>query len=76
MKRYILFAGYSFYPEGGWCDFKGDFDCTDDAEAHLSNISDGESLIWHHVIDTETMSLMPGHADADLTKFRVEVDSL
>lgn len=27
-KRYLVFAGYDYYPEGGWGDFQGSFDTT------------------------------------------------
>ena len=31
MKRYLLFSGYYYYPEGGWEDFRGSFDTIEEA---------------------------------------------
>jgi hypothetical protein len=33
VKRYLLFEFWSYYPEGGWNDFKGSFDTVAEAEA-------------------------------------------
>lgn len=49
MKRFLLFAGRTYYSAGGWGDFKGSFDTHKDAKLA------GEMLIdnWFHIIDTE-----------------------
>jgi hypothetical protein len=57
MKRYIVFAGYQYYPSGGWRDFCGDFDTKDEAHAHGQDMTwktRGGNLDWYHVVDTET----------------------
>ncbi len=35
MKRYLTFFGSKYYPGGGMCDFRGDFDAKNDAMDHL-----------------------------------------
>ena len=35
MKPYLLFCGDTYYPLGGWEDFKGSFDTLEDARAAM-----------------------------------------
>ena len=61
MKRYLLFSGYSYYPSGGWRDFKGSFDGLEEAlqAGHKCmqqpdpgcTAADGP---WCHVVDSAT----------------------
>lgn len=56
MKRYLLFAGHTYYPSGGRNDFKGDFDCIQDAvqwiEDEKANVKEyWGHLDWWHVVD-------------------------
>lgn len=59
LKRYLLFLGGSFYPQGGWNDFAGSFDGLREAreaaarEARLREDSDGIEA-WWHVVDSLT----------------------
>jgi len=48
MKRYLLFAGDSYYPGGGAADFIEDFESIDDAKAHHVRCD------WFHIIDIHT----------------------
>jgi hypothetical protein len=32
-KRFLLFTYSTYYPGGGWCDFRGSFDTIDEAAA-------------------------------------------
>lgn len=50
MKRYIAFVGSTYYPEGGWDDFAGDFDDPDEAAADVQS----NDWNWGHVIDLTT----------------------
>lgn len=54
MKRFLMFAGSNYYPAGGWDDFRGAFDTSEEAfaEARWRFNMDFE---WFHVVDTETM---------------------
>lgn len=49
MKRFILFAGSEYYPGGGWNDFRGFFDSTEEINQYLA----GKSFDWWHWYDTK-----------------------
>lgn len=49
LKRYLLFAGWVYYPGGGWEDFIGSFDTVEEAKAAIEGSKD-----WAHIIDKET----------------------
>jgi len=52
-KRFVLFAGDTYYPCGGWDDFKDSFSTMVEAvEAARAWIDSGGS--WAHVVDLET----------------------
>ena len=48
MKRYLLFAGETYYPTGGWSDFQKDFDSLADAHAYPLKKHD-----WAEIVDIE-----------------------
>jgi hypothetical protein len=50
MKRFYLFAGYNYYPAGGWDDFNDSFDSVDEA-IKIGKEHPGD---WYHVIDSQT----------------------
>lgn len=53
MKRYLLFAGDTYYPSGGWSDFVKDYDTEEEADADgLSKY--GRDHQWYEVVDLET----------------------
>jgi hypothetical protein len=47
MKRFALFTGSTYYPSGGWEDFKASFDTLVDALA-------APREDWYHVVDLTT----------------------
>ena len=49
MKRYLLFAGYDYYPSGGMGDFKNDFDTIDEAMQYAKANKDD----WQHIYDQQ-----------------------
>ena len=60
IKRYLLFAGYSYYPAGGWNDFVDSYDTREEAEQSAKNICLLEEYTiptgkydWCHVIDSQ-----------------------
>jgi len=63
VKRYLVFAGDTYYPSGGWRDLKGNFGSKREAIKFADNLvkSDAEPwqrgewylCEWSHVIDTE-----------------------
>jgi len=51
MKRYLLFAGSSYYPAGGWSDLAGNYDTLAEAVDAAVALKDD----WYKIIDTTTM---------------------
>ena len=52
MKRYLLFATAQYYPNGGWDDFKGNFDTREEAEKEgKERLENG--MDYYQIIDTE-----------------------
>lgn len=49
MKRYLLFAGESYYPVGGWKDFVDSYDTIEEAVSYGRAAGD-----WWHVVDSAT----------------------
>ena len=54
MKKYLVFIGGNFYPEGGWHDFVGDFDTLQDALVKVVLLKDD----WFHIVDRDTMRMV------------------
>ena len=52
MKRYLAFAGDTYYPSGGWRDFRGDFNLAGEAYAEVGY--EGDSSGWWQIVDTKT----------------------
>lgn len=50
LKRYLLFAGYNYYPNGGWHDCKESFLSLDDVFNYLNN-NNIDGCDWWHVVD-------------------------
>ena len=55
MKRYLVFAGDTYYPNGGWDDIYGAYETSDEAVAAADEAHD--QYDWVQVIDIETASL-------------------
>ncbi len=50
LKRYLVFAGDTYYPGGGWADFKGSFESLKEGmDAAFKARAD-----WAHVVDSTT----------------------
>lgn len=47
MKRYLLFSGSYYYPDGGWDDCRGFFDTIEECEKAV--VGD-----WYQIVDTRT----------------------
>jgi hypothetical protein len=52
MKRYWLFGGNSYYPNGGMGDFRGSFDSREEAIEVGAAIREGSDS-WYHVFDSQ-----------------------
>jgi hypothetical protein len=55
MKRFLLFSGDDFYPNGGWDDFSGDFDTVEAARTAAPETDDIYEPKWWHIVDLTTM---------------------
>jgi hypothetical protein len=49
MKRFALFCGEDYYPDGGWKDFRRTFDTVQEALAVSRSVYE-----WYHVVDLLT----------------------
>lgn len=63
MKKFLVFAGYAYYPAGGWDDFVGDADSLEEAKTLARDtVSKYEtSKPWWHVADTEAKQVVLYH---------------
>lgn len=50
MRRYLVFAGMAYYPDGGWDDFKESFDTLSDCMDYLIT----HHCDWAHIVDSHT----------------------
>ena len=59
-KRFLVFGGSRYYPEGGAYDLLESFDTIAEAKAFADGFIDGErSLAWVHVFDSSCESSVP-----------------
>lgn len=57
MKRYLVFAGYSYYPSGGANDFVLATDDLEEArDKRIKNEEEG--FDWSHIFDNETLEIL------------------
>ncbi|RTL00389.1 MAG: hypothetical protein EKK57_07250 [Proteobacteria bacterium] len=49
MKRYLLFAGYDYYPMGGWGDFVDSF--SEYPEALERAVEEMKNKDWFQIVD-------------------------
>lgn len=58
MKRYLLFYGDYYHPQGGWNDFRGSFDTkTEAVEKYIKEYRGnafGYGSGWGHIVDSTT----------------------
>jgi len=64
---FALFAGDTYYPGGGWSDFVGVFDTTEEAEkaAALGWLNEDDETYrpydWHHIVNLVSQEVVsPG----------------
>jgi len=53
-KRFIVFAGDHYYPEGGWSDLFGSSDTKEEAIKYLI----GQCIDWWEIVDRESMEMV------------------
>jgi len=55
IKRFIIFAGYHYYPEPGVRDIYGHYDTFEEVNSAISDmVTDDKTWDWLHVLDTDT----------------------
>lgn len=58
-KRYLVFAGENFYPDGGWDDIRGSFDTQEEAERFAHGITGRPGgWDWGQVVDLMTGAIV------------------
>lgn len=50
LRRYLLFAGYRYYPQGGMDDLVQDFDTYDELEEYVEGMDEE----WYNVLDMQS----------------------
>jgi hypothetical protein len=58
IKRYLVFAGPRYYPEGGWGDFRNAYDTLEEAIAFSSLMPTAD--YWTHIIDLQGLCEIQG----------------
>lgn len=58
MKRYLVFGGDTYYPSGGWNDYIGEFDKSDEACGFCYGFIRNTSGRWVHMVDTKHMEMI------------------
>ena len=55
MKRFLLFYGDHYYPEGGWKDYETSFDSKAEAREFMEIQAKKHELsdVWFHVVNSE-----------------------
>jgi hypothetical protein len=56
-KPFLVFAGNTYYPSGGWSDLRDSFETLDDAKDFLIKTH----FDWSHIIDIRTQKLVYYH---------------
>lgn len=54
MKQFLLFAGYRYYPRGGYEDFQDSFETEEEARLASKVLLEEQSMDWYHIVNTET----------------------
>lgn len=58
MKRFLLFYGDVYYPNGGWDDFRGSFATLEKAQQAWEKRQDYMTGVWHHIVDSESSQVV------------------
>lgn len=62
-QRYILFAGDGFYPEGGWNDWRGNYEKLEDLKEDLEKLNETWHFDWWHIVDMTTWDVIADQND-------------
>lgn len=59
-ERYLVFAGYYYYPSGGWDDF---VDFAESIDIGIQKARNVDYNDWWHIVDSETMEVVRRSSD-------------
>jgi len=62
MKRYLIFVGDNYYPEGGWKDYRGSLDTLEAALSLVASIP-GD---WWQIVDAQTGAICMKNQSTDV----------
>lgn len=51
LRRYLIFCGDFYYPEGGWDDFRKDTDSLDEAIRYCKDLIERRVADWCQIVD-------------------------
>lgn len=57
--KFLLFAGATFYPSGGWGDYINSFDSVESAREYALRLYDPYLIDWAHVVELRTGEVTP-----------------
>jgi hypothetical protein len=59
MGPYLVFGGDPSYPNGGWADFKGQFDTVEEARRATQDI-EAEGILdpWYEIVDLDILAVV------------------
>ena len=57
---YALFSGSTYYPSGGWGDFRGKYESLEDAKEAVEarKVADVDYDMWWHIADLDSLSIV------------------
>jgi phospholipase C len=66
-KRYYLFSGCNYYPNGGASDYDGEFDTIKEATEHYTDLQklDTFGIQWGQVFDNQTKMVVKDLGEYD-----------
>jgi hypothetical protein len=53
--KYLVFSGYSYYPDGGWNDYDGAFSTLEEAK---DSVKDFDYQQWAHIVDANSEEIV------------------
>ena len=74
MKRYLVFSGSNWYPEGGSRDFVGDYDTLEVAKNSLIAFPELASWDWWEIWNTETREVISHNGFETILTDRYGID--
>lgn len=61
-RRFLLFAGYTYYPEPAWGDFRGAYETMQEMKEVLHQLALYEGVSaeynWYQIVDRQTLTLV------------------